>query len=52
LTKLNALQAAYMSRSFPSLNIIYGSGRNSRFIKQGAHRERFLFFSKDKSPKF
>ena len=32
LTKLNAKQAAYMSGSFPSLNIIYGSGRNSSFV--------------------
>ena len=28
LTKLNAMQVAYMSESFPNLNIIYGSGRN------------------------
>jgi hypothetical protein len=41
-----------MSRSFSSQNIIYGSGRNSSFIKQGAHPERFLCFSKDKSPEF
>jgi hypothetical protein len=50
LTKLNAEQETYVSRSFPSLNIIYGSGRNSSFVKQGAHHERFLCFSKDKSP--
>jgi hypothetical protein len=39
-----------MSRSSSSLNIIYGSDRNSSFVKQGAHHERFLCFSKDKSP--
>jgi hypothetical protein len=50
LTKLNAKQAAYMSRSSPSLNIIYGSGRNLSFVKQVARHERFLCFSKDKSP--
>jgi hypothetical protein len=49
LTKLNAKQAAYMSKSSPSLNIIYGYGRNLRFVEQGAHHERFLCFSKDKS---
>ena len=38
-----------MSGSFPSLNIIYGSGRNSRFVIQGPHHEAFLYFSKDKS---
>ena len=32
LTKLNAMQAAYKSESFPNLNIIYGSGRNSSFV--------------------
>ena len=32
LTKLNAKQAAYMSESFSSLNIIFGSGRNSSFV--------------------
>ena len=31
LTKLNAMQAAYMSGNFPNLNIIYGSGRNTSF---------------------
>jgi hypothetical protein len=40
-----------MTRSSPSLNIIYGSGRTSRFVKQEAHHERFLCFSKDKSLK-
>jgi hypothetical protein len=40
-----------MSRSFPSLNIIYGSGRNLSFVKQGAHHERLLRFSNDKSLK-
>jgi hypothetical protein len=34
LTKLNAKQAAYMSESFPSLNIIYSSGGNSSFVIQ------------------
>ena len=44
------MQAAYMSGSFPSLNIICGSGRNSSFAIQGTHHEAFLYFSKDKSP--
>ena len=43
-------QATYMSGSFPSLNIIYGFGRNSSFVIQGTHHEAFLYFSKDKSP--
>ena len=34
LTKLNAKQAAYMSESFSSLNIIFGSGKNSSFVIQ------------------
>jgi hypothetical protein len=51
LTELNAKQAAYMSGSFPNLDIIYGSGRNLSFVKQGTHREAFLCFSKDKSLK-
>ena len=38
-----------MSKSFPSLNIIYGSSRNSSFVIQGTHHEAFLYFSKDKS---
>ena len=38
-----------MSRSFPSLNIIYGSSRNSSFVIQGTHYEAFLYFLKDKS---
>ena len=42
-------QAGYMSGSFRSLNIIYGSGRNSSFFVQGTHHEAFLYFSKDKS---
>jgi hypothetical protein len=37
-----------MSRSFPSLNIIYGYARNSSFVKQEAHHVGFLYFSKDK----
>ena len=32
LTKPMQKQATYMSRIFPSLNIIYGSGRNSSLI--------------------
>ena len=39
-----------MSESFPSLNIIYGSGRNSSFVIQGTHHVGFSYFSKDKSP--
>ena len=38
-----------MNGSFPSLNIIYGSGRNSSFVIQGTHHEAFLYFLKDKS---
>jgi hypothetical protein len=34
LTKLNAKQAVYMSGSFPNLNNMYGSGRNSSFVIQ------------------
>ena len=49
LTKLNAMQAAYMSESFPNLNIISGSGRNSSFVIQGTHHVEFLCFSKNKS---
>ena len=45
------MQAAYKSRSFPNLNIIYGSGRNSSFVEQGTHHLEFLCFSKDKSLK-
>jgi hypothetical protein len=48
LTKLNAQQATYMSKSSAILNIMYGSDRNSSFVKQGAH-ENFLCFSKGKS---
>ena len=50
--QLNSMQkqATYMSGSFPSLNIIYGSGRNSSFVIRGTHHEAFLYFSKDKSP--
>ena len=44
-------QASYMSGSFPSLNIIYGSRRNSSFVIQGTHHVEFLCFLKDKSPK-
>jgi hypothetical protein len=42
-------QAACMSESFPNLNIIYGSGRNSSFFIQGLIMKDFMF-SKDKSP--
>ena len=34
LTKLNTMQAIYMNGSFPNLNIIYGSSRNSSFVIQ------------------
>ena len=51
LTKLDTMQAAYMNESFPNLNIIYGSSRNSSFVIQGTHHEEFfLSFSKGKSP--
>jgi hypothetical protein len=41
-------QAAYMSKSFPNLNIMYGYGRNSSFVIQGLIMKDFMF-SKDKS---
>jgi hypothetical protein len=49
LTKLNAKQVAYMSGSFPSLNIKFGFGRNSSFVIQELIMKHFLCFSKDKS---
>ena len=49
LTELDAKQATYMSGSFSSLNIIFGSGRNSSFVIIGSHHVAFLYFSKDKS---
>jgi hypothetical protein len=41
-------QAAYMSESFPILNIGHGFGRNSSFVIQELIMEDFMF-SKDKS---
>ena len=40
----------HICRSFPNLNIIYGSGRNSSFVIQGTHHVAFIYFLKDKSP--
>ena len=40
------MQAAYMSGSFPNLNIIYGSGRNSSFIIQELLMQDFYVFQK------
>jgi hypothetical protein len=37
-----------MSESFPYLNIIYGSGRNSSFVIQELTMKDFMFL-KDKS---
>ena len=42
------MQATYMSRSFSSLNTIYGFGRNSSYHTR-AHHVELLCFSKDKS---
>ena len=49
LTKLNAKQATYMSESFLSLNIMYGSGRNSSFVIQELIMQHFYVFQKIRS---
>ena len=49
LTKLNTKQVAYKSGSFPSLNIMFGSGRNPSFVIQELNIYHFYVF-KDKSP--
>ena len=46
LTKLNVKQAAYMSGSFASLNIMFGSGRNSSFVIQELIIWHFYVFQK------
>ena len=48
LTKLNAKQVAYVSGSFPSLNInMFGSGRNSSFVIQELIMLPFMFFKRN-----
>ena len=49
LTKLYAKQVAYKSGSFPSLNIMFGCGRNSSFVIQELIMLHFYVFQK-KSP--
>ena len=55
VTKLDKTQCKnkqHICRSFPNLNIIYGSVRNLSFVIQGTHHVEFLCFSKDKSLEF
>ena len=40
------MQATYMNRSIPNLNIIYGSGRNSSFVIQELIMQHFCVFQK------
>ena len=46
ITKLNAKQVAYMSGSFPRLNIMFGSGSYSSFVIQELIMLHFYVFKR------